>query len=173
MISLESDCFKFLIISIVGLLIFRYLINKPSEEKVKMEAEIEGFKMYLGTAEENQLKFHNPPDMTTEVYEKFLPYAIVFGVQGIWGKRFRNKLKESMDAEDPNKLVSHLDDRFANSLSASLMTSSVAPASRYTSSSSSSRSSSSRSYSGGSSSSGSSGGGSSGGGGGGGGGGGW
>ncbi|MCS3871240.1 hypothetical protein J3D55_004156 [Chryseobacterium ginsenosidimutans] len=86
--SFESNCFKFLIFAAISLLIFRYLIRKPSEEKVKMESEIDGFKMYLSVAEENQLKFHNPPEMSSDVYEKFLPYAIVFGVEGIWGKRF-------------------------------------------------------------------------------------
>ena len=174
--SFESNCFKFLIFGGVSLLIFRYLIKKPTEEKVKMEAEIEGFKMYLSVAEENQLKFHNPPEMTTDVYEKFLPYAIVFGVEGIWGKRFRDKLQETVDAGDESfaNVQNHFGYGFANSFTNSLKETSVMPVSSFSSSSSSSSgSSSSSSYSGGSSSSGSSGGGSSGGGGGGGGGGGW
>lgn len=175
--SFESDAFKFVIFGGITLLIFQYLINKPSEEKVNMKAEIEGFKMYLGTAEENQLQFHNPPEMTTDLYEKFLPYAIVFGVDGIWGKKFRKSLSDTIEAmpEYANMMAfgASFNDSFTNSLSAST----VAPVSSYSSSSSGSSSSSSRSssssYSGGSSSSGSSGGGSSGGGGGGGGGGGW
>ncbi|SFT80959.1 Uncharacterized membrane protein [Chryseobacterium formosense] len=174
--SFESNCFKFLIFGGISLLIFRYLIKKPTEEKVKMETEIEGFKMYLSVAEENQLKFHNPPEMTTDVYEKFLPYAIVFGVEGIWGKRFRDKLQETVDAGEESfaNVQNHFGYGFANSFTNSLKETSVMPVSSFSSSSSSSSgSSSSSSYSGGSSSSGSSGGGSSGGGGGGGGGGGW
>lgn len=173
--SFESNCFKFLIFGGISLIIFRYLIKKPTEEKVKMEAEIEGFKMYLSVAEENQLKFHNPPEMTTDVYEKFLPYAIVFGVEGIWGKRFRDKLQETVDVGDESfaNVQNHFGYGFANSFTNSLKEASVMPVSSFSSSSSSSGSSSSSSYSGGSSSSGSSGGGSSGGGGGGGGGGGW
>ena len=57
-----------------------------------MKSLIEGFKMYLGTAEEHLLKFHNPPEMTKTEFEKFLPYAMVLGVQDIWGQRFRNSL---------------------------------------------------------------------------------
>lgn len=174
--SFESDCFKFAILAIISLVIFQHLINKPSQEKVNMEAEIEGFKMYLGTAEVNQLQFFNPPEMTPEVYEKFLPYAIVFGVGGVWGKKFREKLRETLYAEDQYITDHRFTDDFARSLSTVLATTSTPIAYSSSSSSyssSSSRSSRSPSYSGGSSSSGSSGGGSSGGGGGGGGGGGW
>lgn len=172
--SVESSCYIFLLVSIASLLVFRYFIGNPSEEKVKMEAEIEGFKMYLSVAEENQLKFHNPPEMTTDIYEKFLPYAIVFGVEGIWGKRFRNSLQDTLDAKSYEDIQYQLGSSFASAFTTTLKSSTVIPVSSFSSSSSSSsRSSRSSSYSGGSSSSGSSGGGSSGGGGGGGGGGGW
>ncbi|MCY0979035.1 DUF2207 domain-containing protein [Chryseobacterium wangxinyae] len=171
--SFQSNCYKFLIFSIASLFVFRYFIKSPSREKLKMESEIAGFKMYLSAAEENQLKFHNPPEMTTDVYEKFLPYAIVFGVEGIWGKRFRNKLQDSIDSQ-PLEIKNQFDYSFADSFTSTLKGSTVSPVSSFSSSSSSSSSSSgSSSYSGGSDSSGSSGGGSSGGGGGGGGGGGW
>lgn len=169
----ESNCFKFLIFGIISILVFRYFINKSGEEKVKMESEIEGFKMYLSAAEENLLQFHNPPEMTSDVYEKFLPYAIVFGVEGIWGKRFRDKLQETIDSAQPYENVQYnFGYSFAGAFTSTLNETTVVPVSSG-SSSSSSGSSGSSSYSGGSSSSGSSGGGSSGGGGGGGGGGGW
>ncbi len=172
--AFESNCFKFLIFGIISILIFRYLINKPSEEKVKMESEIDGFKMYLSAAEENQLQFHNPPEMTSDIYEKFLPYAIVFGVEGIWGKRFRDKLQETIDSAQPYENVQYnFGYSFAGAFTSTLNETTVVPVSNSSSSSSSGSSGSSSSYSGGSSSSGSSGGGSSGGGGGGGGGGGW
>lgn len=172
--AFESNCFKFLILGIISILIFRYLINKPSEEKIKMESEIDGFKMYLSAAEENQLQFHNPPEMTSDVYEKFLPYAIVFGVEGIWGKRFRDKLQETIDSVQPYENVQYnFGYSFAGAFTSTLNETTVVPVSSGSSSSSSGSSGSSSSYSGGSSSSGSSGGGSSGGGGGGGGGGGW
>ena len=171
--TVESNCFKFLIFSIASLFVFRYFINNPSEEKVKMQAEIEGFKMYLSVAEENELKFHNPPAMTSEIYEKFLPYAIVFGVEGIWGKKFRNTLQETLDSQSFVDIQNQLGSGFTKSFTTVLKGTTVLPASSFSSSSSSSKSSRSSSYSGGSSSSGSSGGGRSGGGGGGGGGGGW
>lgn len=113
--------------------------------------------------------------MTIETFEKYLPYAIAFGVEDIWGKKFENILAASL--QEP-KYRDHT--AFYASCFAEIMSRKVsrglekpAPVSSSGSWSGSSSSSSSSSYSGGSSSSGSSGGGSSGGGGGGGGGGGW
>lgn len=165
----ESHIYKFLIFSVIALLIFRYYIKKPSEERLKIKSEIEGFKKYLSVAEEKYIQYLNPPEMTTDLYEKMLPYAIVFGVEGIWGKRFRDSIDES-------SVPLYEYDDLANTplFAKSLAASTISPQSYSSSSGSSSRSSrSSSSYSGGSSSSGSRGGGSSGGGGGGGGGGGW
>jgi hypothetical protein len=34
--------------------------------------------MYLSAAEEKQLQHFNPPTMTPEIFEKYLPYAIAF-----------------------------------------------------------------------------------------------
>lgn len=170
----EANAFRFLLFGAVSLIIFRFLINKPSADNVIMKSEIAGFKMYLGTAEEKQLKFFNPPEMTTDEYEKFLPYAIVFGLEGIWGKRLKDQVGNSIVDVNAYQMHAQFANTFRTSFSSSLAASTVKPFSSYSSSSSSSsRSSSSSSYSGGSSSSGSSGGGSSGGGGGGGGGGGW
>ncbi len=167
---LTSHSFKFLIFGIISILIFRYLIKQPNSENVKLQSMIDGFKMYLGTAEEHVIKFHNPPEMTKTVFEKYLPYAIVFGVQDIWGKRFKDVLGDSLDnPEFDSKYSEGFSQSFSLSMSNAI---SDTIEKTYTPSSSSGGSSSSSSYSGGSSSSGSSGG-SSGGGGGGGGGGGW
>ena len=168
-----SNCFKFLFFGFVSIGIFKYLIKKPTYEKVRMKSLIEGFKMYLGTAEEHLLKAYNPPEMTKTIFEEFLPYAIVFGVEDIWGRRFKLALEESLEPKMSPYYNSMQDDfgyTFSSSISNILESTTDAP---YVASSHSSSSSSSSSYSGGSSSSGSGGGGSSGGGGGGGGGGGW
>jgi uncharacterized membrane protein YgcG len=42
-----------------------------------------GFKLYLETAEKYRLQ-----NLTPELFEKFLPYAIIFGVEKKWGKAF-------------------------------------------------------------------------------------
>ena len=74
-------------------LIYQWLIRKPSEKKVKLRAEIEGFERYLRTAEEPQMQQFNPPKLTPETFEKLLPYAIALGVGKIWGKQFEQAMQ--------------------------------------------------------------------------------
>lgn len=90
-IGMEKDfkyCFQFAIICLLIFLAFQYFIKRPSEEKLRKQSLIDGFKMYMGAAENEQLKFHNSPKMTPEIFEKYLPYAMVLGVDDIWGKKF-------------------------------------------------------------------------------------
>jgi uncharacterized membrane protein YgcG len=49
---------------------------------------IEGFRQYLGVAEEDRLNALNPPDKTPELFERFLPYAIALDVEIAWATRF-------------------------------------------------------------------------------------
>ena len=162
----------FTVILMVLFLAYRYLIRKPTKDKINLLSEIEGFKMYLGAVEEDQLQFLNPPKMTPAHFEKMLPYALALGVEKIWGKKFRDVLALSGEEpyqsswySGPDRFQSNSLHLMTNSMGKLMEASSIKP--------STSSSSSGSSSSGGSWSSGSSGGGSSGGGGGGGGGGGW
>jgi len=53
---------------------------------------IEGFRQYLGVAEEDRLNALNPPDKTPELFERFLPYAIALDVENKWAMRFAGVL---------------------------------------------------------------------------------
>lgn len=86
-------CFIFLVLSFIALVVYSYLIKKPSKEKLETQSLIEGYKMYIGAAESEQLKFFNSPNMTPELFEKILPFAIVLGVDEIWGQKFSSMLK--------------------------------------------------------------------------------
>ena len=115
----------------------------------------------MGAAENEQLKFHNPPTMTPEAFEKFLPFAMVLGVDEIWGQKFDDLLTRMSTEYQNNWYVGSSMNHFAmTSMLNSGLTNSIQTASTKPSNS-------------GSSGSGSGGGGFSGGGGGGGGGGGW
>jgi hypothetical protein len=54
--------------------------------------QIEGFRQYLGVAEEARLDALNPPDKTPELFERFLPYAIALDVENHWAQRFAGVL---------------------------------------------------------------------------------
>lgn len=93
-------CYFFIILGFTSLMIYQYLIKRPSEEKLRKQSLIEGFKMYMGAAENEQLKFHNPPQMTPQVFETLLPFAMVLGVDDIWGKKFDQVLKNMASGTD-------------------------------------------------------------------------
>jgi len=149
--------------------LFSFLMRAPTPDGRKVMDEIEGFKMYLDTAEKDRLERMRSPALTPEIFEAFLPYAFALGVENTWCKRFARELPQETEQQtsyNPNwyggrthgmNALSHIGDSFSSSFSSAVSSASSPPGSS----------------SGGGSSGGSSGGGSSGGGGGGGGGGGW
>ena len=144
--------------------LYVYLIKAPTKLGAQTFSELEGFKMYLKTAEEHRLNFLTPPEKTPELFEKLLPYAIALDVENEWGKKFTDILKQfNYEPDwyngDKSFTSSNFPSSFARSFTSSVGSARINPASS--------------SSSGGSWSSGSSGGGHSGGGGGGGGGRGW
>jgi uncharacterized membrane protein YgcG len=56
-------------------------------------AELEGFKMYLKTAEEHRLNMLTPPERTPELFERLLPYAIALDLSNEWCYKFGDVLK--------------------------------------------------------------------------------
>ncbi len=87
---------SFIVVNIVFFLIYQYLIRKPAVEKLRLKSIIEGFKMYMSAAEEKQIAHFNPPDLTPDIFEKLLPYALVLGAEDIWGEKFQNLIDKSM-----------------------------------------------------------------------------
>ena len=67
---------------------------------------IEGFRQYLGVAEEDRLNALNPPDKTPELFERFLPYAIALDVENRWAKRFAAVLAAAGAGAVASRLVS-------------------------------------------------------------------
>lgn len=68
--------------------IFYYALRHPTLLGAKIMAEIDGFRMFLVTAEKDRLEALNPPDVTPQVFEKFLPYAIALDCENQWSKKF-------------------------------------------------------------------------------------
>lgn len=71
--------------------LFVILLPAPTKKGQKIKAEIEGFKLYLKTAEKQRLDAVNPlseapPPMSIDHYEAMLPYAIALGVEAPWSK---------------------------------------------------------------------------------------
>ena len=143
--------------------LFLFLLRAPTPAGRQVMDEIEGFRRYLDTAEQDRLERMRSPALTPEVFEAFLPYAYALGVENSWCRRFARELPQEAaegGAYHPGwyhgrargmAALNHLGSDFGSSLTSAIAAASSPPGS----------------------SSGSGGGGSSGGGGGGGGGGGW
>ena len=63
-----------------------WLIGAPTEIGAKVLADIKGFKLYLETAETNRLNMRDAPEMSEELFERFLPYAAGLGVEKPWSE---------------------------------------------------------------------------------------
>lgn len=165
-VILSSDIMSalFLIVLFLGFFLYMYLIKAPTQLGAQTQAELEGFKMYLETAEENRLNLLMPPELTPQLFEEMLPYAVALDVENKWSEKFNEVLAKYNYSPQwyDGDLSKFTYASFAGSLSSSFTSSFSSAKVDPTSSSSSSSGSSSWS-------SGSSGGGSSGGGGGGGG----
>ena len=97
-----------LVLGLAGVnLLFLYLMPAPTEKGQLIRTEIEGFKLYLETAEKLHLNAVEPgsdapPPMTTERYERFLPYAVALGVEKPWSKHFEKIIPEEARNYQPH-----------------------------------------------------------------------
>jgi uncharacterized membrane protein YgcG len=146
--------------------LFLVLLKQPTRAGRAVMDEIDGFRMYLETAEGEEIATLAGPPKTPELFERLLPYAIALDVENRWAEKFTDVLAAAAkDGDGANGYhpawysgsswsrvgTASMVSSFGSSLSGAVSSASTAPGS----------------------SSGSGGGGSSGGGGGGGGGGGW
>lgn len=56
-----------------------------------------GFKEFLSVTERERLKFHQAPEKKPQLFEKYLPYAMVLGVENEWAKQFEEIYKQKPD----------------------------------------------------------------------------
>jgi uncharacterized membrane protein YgcG len=73
--------------------LFYHLLQAPTVFGQKLLGKIEGFRMYLNTAEQDRLDLMHPPEMTPQLFEKYLPYALALGVENKWSEQFNNAMK--------------------------------------------------------------------------------
>lgn len=68
--------------------VFYYLLKAPTVAGRKVMDEIEGFRLYMTTAEEERLKVLHPPEKTPELFERYLPYAMALDCENEWNAKF-------------------------------------------------------------------------------------
>lgn len=55
---------------------------------IKTMTDIEGFKLFLSVTEKDRYRLLQSPEVTPEIFEKYLPYAIALGVEEEWQHAF-------------------------------------------------------------------------------------
>jgi uncharacterized membrane protein YgcG len=82
-----NDFFWILIFIASGIiiLIFGFFMPRRTIEGAQINWEIDGFKLYMKTAEKYRSQFYEKEN----IFEKLLPYAIVFGITELWIKKMQ------------------------------------------------------------------------------------
>ncbi|MCJ7543049.1 MAG: DUF2207 domain-containing protein [Phycisphaerae bacterium] len=79
-------------IALLNVLFFTRL-KRPTTEGRAVLDRIEGFQMYLQTAEDGMLRgAARPPAKSVELFERYLPYALALGCENAWATKFATVL---------------------------------------------------------------------------------
>ncbi len=87
--------------------VFYRLLKAPTKAGAKVHDEIEGFCMFLTTAEKDRLEVLHPPHVTPEIFEKFLPYAIALDAENAWSKKFEAEIAAASTEAARTSYVPH------------------------------------------------------------------
>lgn len=84
-----------LLVLILANVVFYQLLKRPTRAGRRLMDEIEGFELYLRTAEGDDIRRIEGPKPTPELFEQMLPYAIALGVENEWAERFSDVLEQA------------------------------------------------------------------------------
>lgn len=122
-------------------LVFFHLLRAPTVPGARLLDQLEGFRLYMTTAEEERLKVLHPPEKTPELFERYLPYALALDCENEWNAKFATVLAAAAVAGaavpawysgrnwDAGR-TGGFTDSLGSSLSSSVSSASTAPGSR-------------------------------------------
>jgi hypothetical protein len=82
-----------LVIGALTFLIFASRLPSRTSKGNAMLARVEGFRLYLNTAEAEQIQWEE----REQIFSRYLPYAMVFGVADRWAKQFQSLATQQAD----------------------------------------------------------------------------
>lgn len=86
-------CFVSVFISGILFSIFAHIMPKKTKKGAETYWKILGFKDFIKTAEKYRAQFYEREN----IFEEYLPYAIIFGLTGKWAKAFEGIYQQSPD----------------------------------------------------------------------------
>jgi uncharacterized membrane protein YgcG len=91
-----SVWFAILLAAVVGTnILFHYLLKAPTGAGRTLLDQVEGFKRYFVAVERDPMRRVPDPEVTPEIFEKYLPYAVALGVEKAWTARFAAALAQA------------------------------------------------------------------------------
>ena len=95
--SMRDNALPFVIAFVFPLLngVFYYLLSAPTPEGKPVMDQIEGFRLYMETAESGRLNIDSAPEIDAERFEKLLPYAVALDVEKPWANAFAAALQRA------------------------------------------------------------------------------
>jgi uncharacterized membrane protein len=79
---------------------FFHLLRAPTIVGRKVMDEIEGFRLYLSVAEAEWMNMPKAPEMSPDLFEAYLPYAVALGVEKPWSDAFQSHMARVMPGRD-------------------------------------------------------------------------
>lgn len=76
------------LIMLAFFVLMRVPMKAPTRDGQRIIEHINGLQYYMESVEEDVLKVFDPPQMSRELYEKYLPYAVALGVESKWADKF-------------------------------------------------------------------------------------
>jgi len=119
-------------------MLFFHLLRAPTVPGRRLLDRLEGFRMYMATAEEHRLNVLNPPEKTPELFERYLPYALALDCENEWNNKFAAVLAAAAAAgatapywySGKHWGTGGFTDSLGSSLASSISSASTAPGSR-------------------------------------------
>jgi len=74
----------------IAWIIFGILMSRRTKLGGETLYQLRGFRLYMQKAETYRMRFYEKEG----IFEKYLPYAIIFGLTGIWAKVFAKMYEE-------------------------------------------------------------------------------
>jgi uncharacterized membrane protein YgcG len=88
-----------LLAALVGTnILFHYLLKAPTRAGRALLDQVEGFKQFFLAVERGPMERLESREVTPELFEKYLPYAMALGVEQEWSDRFAAELAQAGQA---------------------------------------------------------------------------
>ncbi|MDB4940121.1 MAG: hypothetical protein JWO40_546 [Candidatus Doudnabacteria bacterium] len=78
------------LICLIFIIAYYRNLNNVTPSGIELFKKILGFKDFLTLTESDRLRLLNAPSLKPEMFEKFLPYAMAFGIEKEWAKKFES-----------------------------------------------------------------------------------